>query len=362
MAQPHQYPPRAFSPPQHISSSNHPPFLGPTKRQRLSPNPQSPYNSPNLSNIALPNQVFSSPYWASQPNGSMTPQTQHAANLPPQTGAMGPPSRPMDSNKPTDMNELTDVLLQSGVDLKEEEAALLNRQHHQPADTPFSTLSSSVNPQGSIFPGGGATPPQGNFLSLNIPGDRNSFYGAGTFNQPPGPYQTREERAKADLKKVNRMKLERRQYHLNEPFLWTGQLYEQITKVAQRFQVAIPNTGLLSSTDKSGNTPEEVAVTGPDKNEVIVTLTGQDLIYQDSPLVEILALMSLAAEDRLRSLIESAATLAKDRRIGSHGIVPADLADVAVGDGVPASITALPTPGNSAISPKSSPLKRRLMH
>lgn len=44
-----------------------------------------------------------------------------------QAGSMGPPSRPND--KPTDMNELTDVLLGSGVDLREEEAALMNRRN-----------------------------------------------------------------------------------------------------------------------------------------------------------------------------------------------------------------------------------------
>lgn len=44
-----------------------------------------------------------------------------------QAGSMGPPSRPND--KPTDMNELSDVLLGSGVDLREEEAALMNRRN-----------------------------------------------------------------------------------------------------------------------------------------------------------------------------------------------------------------------------------------
>lgn len=364
MAQPHQYPPQAFPPQQLVSSSNHPPYPGLNKRQRLSPNSQSPYGSPNMANIALPNQVFSSPYWIPQPNGSMPPQAQPAPTPPPQTGAMGPPSRPAE-NKPThtDMNELTDVLLGSGVDLKEEEAALLSRQNlstQQQAETPFSNIPSSLNPQGFIFSGGGATISNGNVLSQNIPGDRNSFFGAGAFNQPPTKYQSKEERASSDLKRANQIKLERRQYHLNDPFLWTGQVHKRVTKTAHKHQVTVPTAGLLSSTDKSGKTTDEVAVTGPDKNEVIVTLTGQDLIYQDSPLVELLALLSLAAEERLKSLVEDAATLAKDRRAGSHGIVPANLADLAVGDGAPTSIIALPTPGNSAISPKSSPLKRRL--
>lgn len=354
-----QYHQRAFSPMPSVSS-NHPPFLGPNKRQRLSPNPGSPYSSPSMSNIALPNQVFSSPFYGAQPNGTIASQPYHAPTPPPQTGAMGPPSRPAD-NKPTDMNELTDVLLGSGVDLKEEEAALLNRYNpssQQQHDTSFATtLANSFNSFGSSSSGAG-TLQGGNALSQNVPGDRNSFYGAGTFNQPPGPYQSPEERAEADRKRANQRKVERRQYHLNDPFLLTGWLQRRITKQANNLHVTVPTSGLLSTKQTDQST--EVAVSGPDQNEVVVTLRGQELLYHDAPLVEILTLLSLATEERVRALVEDAAALAKGRRIGSHGAVPPDLADLAVGADPFDSVTALPTPGNSAVSPKSSPLKRRL--
>lgn len=169
---PPQYTSRTYTPPiyppardYNASPSLASPYANPiqptAKRQRLSPNPQSPYsagsppyNSPGLANITLPNQVFSSPYYGSQANG--TPQSNTgsfyntmnsappnnapqdfpssnnapAQNGPPttiatQTGSMGPPSRPND--KPTDMNDLVDVLSGSGVDLREEEAALTRR-------------------------------------------------------------------------------------------------------------------------------------------------------------------------------------------------------------------------------------------
>lgn len=272
---------------------------------------------------------------------------------------MGPPSRPVD-NKPTDMNELADVLVSSGVDLKAEEAALLirfNPPTQQQTETYFSTNMPNAFNSFESNSSGGHIPPNVNLLSANVPGDRSSFYGAGTFNQPPGPYLSQEDRAESDRKRANKIKLERRQYHLNDPFLLAGWLQRRLTEQAYKNQVTIPTTGLLSSTNQSG---QEVAVLGPDKNEIIVTLKGEDLLYHDVPLVEILTLLSLAAEERLRAVVEDAATRANGRRIGSHGVVPADLADLAVGNEAFESVTALPTPGNSAVSPKSNPLKREL--
>lgn len=137
MSQPQQqYSPRAFSPVQSQQTSQNATYgLLPNKRQRLSPDPRSPYSSPSMSNIALPNQVFSSPHYGVQPNGpsAYANSSYNNANSPPappashpaQGGTMGPPSRPADKDKPTDMNELSDVLAGSGVDLREEEANLV---------------------------------------------------------------------------------------------------------------------------------------------------------------------------------------------------------------------------------------------
>lgn len=256
------------------------------------------------------------------------------------------------------MNDLADVLTSSGVDLKAEEAALLNRYNapsQQQTETSFSTkMSNSFNSFESNS-SGGYNPPRVNMMSSNVPGNRSSFYGAGTFNQPPGPYQSQEDRADSDRKWANKRKLERRQYHLNDPFLFAGWLQRRLTEQARKNSVSMPTTGLLSSTNQSG---QEVAIAGPDNHEMIVTLQGEDLLYHDAPLVEILTLLSLAAEERLRAIVEDAATRAKGRRIGSHGVVPADLADLAVGSEAFESVTALPTPGHSAVSPKSNPLKR----
>ena len=356
MAQPqHQYPPRSFSPVQSASSPHHGTFLPPNKRQRLSPNPQSPYNSPSMSNIALPNQVFSSPYYGAQPNGIQPTNSYNTMNAPPPAGNMGPPSRPA-AEKPADVNELNDVLIGSGIDIRDEEAALLNHHNSYPQQPDTSFGSNYSNPYDS-FGSNASGPDRYNVMSQNVPGDRNSFYGAGTFNQPAATYQPTAQQAETEKQAAIRRKAETRQYHLNNPFLYAGCVQRRLSKQSHAQQVTVPNFGVLQSKESR---PVQVAVAGPDKHERIVSLTGQDLMWQDVPLAEILTLMSLAAEERLRALVEDAAALAKGRRIGSHGVVPTDLTDLAIGDGPFETVNALPTPSNSAVSPKSNPLKRML--
>lgn len=265
---------------------------------------------------------------------------------------MGPPERP--SDKPTDINELGDVMVGSGIDLREEEAALLSsyaRSGQQQQATGYG--SHSFHNYGPSY-----VPPKDNFYSHNTPGDRASFYGGGTFNQQPTREQSAEEIAAENRKRAARTKAEIRSYHLNNPFLSIGCLQKHLTKEAHSQQVEFPRSGLLKS--QPGHAPRQIALQGPDGNEVLKVVQDEDLLQLDAPLVEILTLISLAAEDRLRGLVEDAATLAKGRRIGSHGVVPLEMADLATGNGALEVATGLPTPDNSAVSPNGNPLKRML--
>ncbi|KAL8719885.1 MAG: hypothetical protein Q9225_003182 [Loekoesia sp. 1 TL-2023] len=369
MSQPQQqYPPRTFSPLQSSPSPHNGPYgqPPPNKRQRLSPNPQSPYNSPSMANIALPNQVFSSPYTGPRPysqqahptyntfNPQPLPQQQQQqqpspAQQPPPTGNMGPPSKPVEKDRPTDMNELSDVLMGSGVDLKEEEAALLNRYNQD--------ASNMGNSFGSAQSGPTSNPAHSSFntYSQNVPGSRDSFYGAGTLNQHAVPYQSAEEMAEIARKRGVRRKAEMEQYHLNNPFLFTGKLRQKMSAKARNERVQIPQGGLYHA---QGQQEVQQIVVGPDKHERLVTLKGEDLLNHDAPLVDILTLISLATEERLHAIIEDAAALAVERRRGSNGVVPPEFLDVAAVNGAVDAATGLPTPGNSAVSPKANPLKR----
>lgn len=285
-----------------------------------------------------------SPHYAPPPQSAAPPQTAP-------TGTMGPPSRPA-ADKPTDINELGDVLAGSGVDLREEEAALLayGRPGQQRQDTGYG--GSSFNSFGTSF-----AIPTRNFYSSNVPGDRSSFYGAGTFNQPAAPSMSAEDIAAADRKKALRRKAEIKSYHLNDPFLFGGSLSNRVLTQARNLQVLVPQNGLLSNVSRQ-NIPHQLLVHGPDKNENLKVVKGESLLNTEGPYVEILSLLSLAAEERMRGLVEDAVTLAKGRRIGSHGIVPVELTDLATGEGATETANGLPTPGNSAVSPKANPLKR----
>ncbi|MCJ1475485.1 hypothetical protein MMC13_004148 [Lambiella insularis] len=332
--------------------------LPPNKRQRLSPNPQSPYTSPSISNGSLPNQIFSSPNFGAQPNGHAPPRPYvEPPQAPPPAGAMGPPLRPVD--KPVDVHDLTDVLSGSGVDLREEEAALFNRfdSSNQQPNGNFLPMDLSATIGTNGYQASNYNPyGQYNTLSQNVPGDRGSFYGAGTLNQPAVSVKTLEQQLDEQRKRALRRKAERQQYHLNDPFLYGGVVQHRLMKQTHVARIALPQDGLLTSNNQGGQ-PLQLAVAGPDQNEVIVMLKGQDLLYSKAPLVEILTLVSLAAQERLKTIVEDTATLAKGRREGSHGVVPAELADLALGNGK-ADPALLPTPGNSAVSPRTNPLKR----
>ena len=327
-----------------------------------------------MANISLPSQVFSRPYYDHQPNGPPTNinnyhntinQPQPPPPPPPApsnaAGTMGPPSRP--SDKPTDLNELSDVLQGSGIDLREEEAAMVRPQlgpqlqyHHQ--DTSFSShFSNSFNSTGSGSPTTSSFPKNDfNIYSNNMPGDRKSFYGAGTFNQSAVPFQSPEERAKQELEKAGRKRTETLQYHLNHPFLYTGPLQKRVDKHANSHHLQKINHGHFVL--HKGAPPKSVNVAGPDGHEKLVLLDSQDLISNDSNWVEILTLLSLASQERIRGFVEDAAALAKSRNIASQGVVPVDLQDLAVGYGKAETVPALPTPSNSAVSPQMNPLKR----
>ncbi|MCJ1352926.1 MAG: hypothetical protein MMC33_002910 [Icmadophila ericetorum] len=364
MAQPtQQYHPQTYVPPQQTYSNHQGPYMPPAKRPRLSPNP-SPHLSPNIPDGSLPNQVFSSPYPALQMNGIPQQQRQYEPPpIPQPVGAMGPPSRPTDKppDKPTDMNELADVLVGSGVDLKEEEAALYNR-YNTPQQQQQPNSSNPIH-YGTPYNGPILAPTspylnRGDVYSSNIPGNRSTFYGAGAFNQPVAAYRTPEEIAEEAEKAARKKRGERRQYHLNNPFLQAGIIQRRLQKHSHATQVIVPQGGLLTSNRSVGQSTS-VAVAGPDRNEIITVLQGQDLLYHEAqPLVDILTLLSLAAQERLCVLVEDSAAIAKGRRKGTHGFVPSELAEIAIGNGPSKTAPVPSSPNGSMASPKTSFQKR----
>ena len=354
MAQP-QFPSRVYTSAQSPYANPAGAYLPPpTKRLKLSPGPHSPQSSPINQASALPNQVFSSPY---APNAQHPPFSTRDFEPPPssipapsavgtpyQAGAMGPPSRPSIVDKATDMSDLSDVLAGSGIDLKAEEAALVSRLNYEQqlgnSTAPVSGIySPSLN--GSAINQYYGNRVQGDILSRNIPGGRDSFYGAGTFNQPAVPYREDRDAAEEIRKQAIYAKAEREQYHLNNPFLEGANLSRRMFKQTSTAHVKVNQDGLFKGNQTSGPSTQAV-MAGPDHNEILTVHKSQDFLPFNSTLTPILTLLSLACKERLRLVVEDAAILAHGRRTGAHGIVPKDLSKIAISNGPTKPVTLAP--------------------
>lgn len=106
-------------------------------------------------------------------------------------------------------------------------------------------------------------------------------------------------------------------------------LEQRLQKRGFELGVRIPSEGLFHPVP---GRPQPIEVTGPDGSSVV--RTGQTILNQEgAPLVDILNLMSISCEERLRTVIDYSSTLAKSRRAHSHGAVPIEYEDLASASG-----------------------------
>lgn len=320
----------------------------PSKRPRLSPHPQSqsPYASPSFGTLQLPQNPSPAPNGMNL-NGFTPTSAAPPPPPPPAPGTMGPPSRPAD--KATDAAELTDVLASSGIDVREEEAFLTSSysapsvQAQQPPRAlqipPTPPLNTSFTSQASTSE---PISTAGSFNSTSLvrpPASQEAVY-AESAAKPPAPFKDPNEPTREDTQAARRA-----QYHLQEPFLLTKVLEQKLQKRGLDLGVRIPAEGLFHPVPGRS---QPIEVTGPDGSSVV--RTGQTILNQEgAPLVDILNLLSLTCEERLRNVIDYSATLARSRRAHSHGAVPTEWNDLAQTFGSTSEVPA---------SPKSFSLKR----
>lgn len=193
-----------------------------------------------------------------------------------------------------------------------------------------------------------------NYYSNNIPGGTDSFFGAGSFNQPAISLQTAEVRAKEAAERKVRDRAEHLQYHLNKPFLLLAPLERRLRKEHLKHQVPYNQAQILQRAPDVP--PQDVYIVGPDNQEVLTTLKDQPLLYRDAPITDVLALLSLACEERIRVILEKTAAAAHNRYTGSQHIVPYGLQDLATGDGEPETV---PVPEDGGTATVSKALKRK---
>lgn len=242
---------------------------------------------------------------------------------------MGPPQRPADkqqdkTDKATDINDITDVLAAGGVNLKDEESYLTDTYRNQ---------HSSFGSQPGITPNSsfGA-------WTQNATG-HPAFQGAGPASQPTIDEKKLEDEVKEKDKAAARALAAHRAEHLNDPFLAALPVRHKLSNHAYLNGVRLNLEGVY---DKIPTERGNASQTGPD-GTTIVALRAPSLLNKGAPLQDIITLISLAAQERLRGLLEDAYALARGRLLGTHGIVPPEWASLAVGDGTVQQTTAIPT-------------------
>ncbi|KAF1947529.1 hypothetical protein EJ02DRAFT_365073 [Clathrospora elynae] len=337
----HQQQQRAFSPPHYQQSPTAvSPNMGsgapPTKRQRLSPNPPSPapYQSPFGAPAYPPSPYTTSPQTPGfhslptspaamqQPPPFHQPQPYQHLNgqSPAPQGSMPPPKMPYSKTadnselekanaRDLDVNNISDVLTGSGIDLRAEEDNLLHNYRSS---------------QGS----GATASPHTSFNNWSQQGNHGAFQGTGALSQSFSKEQHEAEFLRKH-EQAARILNEAAQQPLTDPFLAANVLRHRTAKRAYEYGVQVNVDGLFDKIPDK--TPRDITRTtqAGANGEQIVGLEAASLLNQNAPLVEILTLLSLAAEDRIRTLVEDAFALSQGRQNTSHGIIPPQMLDIA---------------------------------
>ncbi|KAJ5126515.1 hypothetical protein N7448_007294 [Penicillium atrosanguineum] len=347
--------PPVSSPPPHATSPlNGGPAPPPSKKLRLSPIPpsqvQSPYASPGFSAMQLPQ---GQPQMNGAPNSMpSTPITHAGASFPSAApGTMGPPSAP--ANRPVDASELTDVLASSGIDVREEEAFLTGGYTGRTAQAqPPSRGPQVMNSSFASQPSTGTLSASSSFGDIK-PVMHHASFSSQPASQAPLAFKDPNEPTREDSEAARRS-----QFELQSPFLWTKVLEQKIQKRGFDLGVRIPSEGLFHPISTGKQTPIEI--TGRDGSSV--TRTGCTILNQEgAPLVDILNLLSLSCEERLRGVVDYASALSRSRRAHSGGSIPQEWQDVAQPlapvTGNPATPSKRPHPDSQIINTK--PISQR---
>ncbi|KAK4122833.1 hypothetical protein N657DRAFT_481452 [Parathielavia appendiculata] len=233
---------------------------------------------------------------------------------PPAPGTMGPPSKPPAKEIEYDV---ADSLAGTGIDLRAEEQYLAE------------------------FYAGSFTQEARTGIPANTPGNKGSFYGAGMANQPGEAITTLSQEAyeaeaaqRAWDEAAHRLAVTR-SVEVANPFLIIANLHHRVEIIAKEHGLGL-NLDLKNAYPAGKlRPPQELAPpkvtvsTKPGPDGAMVTTTGSFLPH-DAYLVDQLALMSIATKHRLRELVEDANTVAINRQTTSHGVIPAEWADVGV--------------------------------
>ncbi|KAF4553499.1 Hypothetical protein D9617_7g032270 [Elsinoe fawcettii] len=336
---------RPFSPFQQQPAHSPPGIaLPPAKRQRLSPG----VGSPQLTTSPFPESPygpFSAP--AGSPPPFNVPQPHAYSASPPPAGVMGPPPRPTaeqkaakenkEKEKVTDISDISDAMWGSGVDLREEENYLSSTNRTFYGTQSFSqsfgdSQSTIVSPNNSF----GA-------LSQGLSGSQTQ--GTGPISQPPSSMESIEAEIDRKHREAAMKYAKEHELHLRDPFLLGNSTRHKIHRIAVDQGVQLDVKGLYEPprpAPRPAQTPQGVngMVAVGDRDTGVAAIKAKSIpetqhafLEEGARYADILSLVSLATNERIRSLLDDAHKIARGRQLGSHGTAPPEFADIAVGQG-----------------------------
>ncbi|KAL9087375.1 MAG: hypothetical protein Q9165_006672 [Trypethelium subeluteriae] len=351
--------------------------IPPAKKLRLSPDPRSPHPMNGISptyggGLTLPTPApkpLSQPFHQPQPLHDL-----QNGDLKPRQGSMGPPPQPVQhdgeevlkSDKVTDVNKLQDVINDAGVDVSAEEEYLANtfrnvRNFGYQNESFGTTTSTTLTPNTSFTQ-----------LSQSMTG-HPAWQGSGPSSQPTQSQEAINRGLKRKHETAARAHAEETQDHLRSPCLLLNVVRHKLRQRAFENGVQLDMNGLfdpIQNIHHSQASPyhPNSTVMGGQNGPGLVSAKSHALLQPNANLADMLALISLATNERIRGLVEDAYGFSRGRRAGADGVVPPEWSDLAIGNGekpttaVSESITntAWDQPPGSAVSPTSNPLKRKL--
>lgn len=244
---------------------------------------------------------------------------------------MPPPPRP-EREERAGVDDLGDSLYGNFINLKEEE------NYHNLHASQGESLSTTQN---TSF--GSTTMSPGNSFNMLTQGTSFGSQDAqAAFSGTMGSVTTEDEVEMEQRRKRERAATslaESRQQHLNNQFLLCNNVRKRMDRIGRENGVSVNMVGVFVRGPDT-----RAAVNGDTKQGIVAandTVTGvktdtrpESVVNQTSTFEPIVALMSLAAGERLRGLLDESYSLARARRYGDHGrVVPPEFADIAEGSG-----------------------------
>ena len=247
----------------------------------------------------------------------------------PQTAQSGAKQEEGQKTERTDINDLGDLLVSSGIDEKREEEFLSSSYHRARAQQQEQQTRPSSGPYGAQnLYHQTQQPSTFDLLSQNFShiGQRPGNLGA--------PVKDEEEIAK-ELENKHRHALRdynaRQQQHLNDPFLYGNSMRAHLERIANDNGIKIPMTGLFDKISNKVENKDTKTLKHKEEGGGSIQLEkAPSILNKGVPLDHIMSLISLATNERIRNLVEDAYGLARGRQLGSDGAVPEEWTDLAV--------------------------------